>query len=637
MKIISKIIQKSSLNVTALIFLSSTLLIDPSLGANAHYSSNDKLAPAGKWSAILGLEKGDKGMIHIAFISALQALYQRDSGMFEDADRFKKTASKAGDTLFNLPTGMQFFLNEPIVVAPDSYAVKCRLTGALAGRDEQKTYYAVVEVPVERISQASQCPVTIYTEDEYAAWSEKIKSPQPEQGGNVDITKFENVKNMPQSVLHERLKEIRFKPIATETHSLVLSNESLDYVIKIQHATKDRNNSFNQYQSYSNLQSPDLPLAEYFVTGPVELSISDGPGINRPQSVIQEKVDIMATELSKLSDADVSRTRAILDGFKDVHLALSKYGLIDKLFTVAGLPESERRPRKYLTNIGFSHRTNRWVHIDCADLSDNKPDFSSSLIERSLFYVMAWFPFPELLRTKAYLVVNTLLHLRKLTGNMRAAENPRTDIKQAQRTAQESGKKIPTNAYQRYQFIVPFEFFGNDRREYNLHRDLYRDRFYLEYISDHDKERYIDKVIAKAASFKDKSIALVPHDTPREYLAKLNLAGIRFITVNIEELMYARVSEPGYRHIVDFQTNSYAIMMLARSVDGTDKTSQQYKTLRFYLRSHFTLQDVSADQYIEAIISGNVDVLVNGILSLKPAEPYRLPEYNTIAPLLTAA
>ncbi len=200
-----------------------------------------------------------------------------------------------------------------------------------------------------------------------------------------------------------------------------------------------------------------------------------------------------------------------------------------------------------------------------------------------------------------------------------------------------AGLEIPTNAYNRYKLIAPFEFFGNDDREFNVHKFLYGDRFYLDYVSDRDKTRYIDKVLVSAKEFEDRTIALVPDDTTVEDLERLNQAGVRFIRVNLDTLLHARTEEKGYKHILRFQKNTYTVMLLARRIDEINPESSIYRILSFFIKTHFDLKDVEVSDYIKAIIDNQVAVLINGILAFRPAEAYDIPEYYEIAPALTSA
>ena len=120
-------------------------------------------------------------------------------------------------------------------------------------------------------------------------------------------------------------------------------------------------------------------------------------------------------------------------------------------------------------------------------------------------------------------------------------------------------------------------------------------------------------------------------------IEKLTLAGVRVITVDVKQLLDARASNDPER--VKFQADTYAIMMLARSIDkNTPKDSAIYRTLSFFVRSHFAIEGtVAVDDYIHALATNDVSRLIKGYLAYKPAEAYRVPEYSTVAAALISA
>ena len=195
--------------------------------------------------------------------------------------------------------------------------------------------------------------------------------------------------------------------------------------------------------------------------------------------------------------------------------------------------------------------------------------------------------------------------------------------------------EIPTRKAKRYTLLMTSEFFANG--ELKKQKSMYGDRFNLDSISARTDEQFVDKVIAKAKGIEIRTIALVPDSITEEHLARLTDVGIRFIRANAEVLLEARVESEEQRR--GFHQNTYAAMLLARKIDeNTSKDSSVYRLLEFYLKSLFELSDgVKANDYIKAIVGAKISILLKGILSCRPAEPYRVPEYDKIAATLISA
>ena len=215
------------------------------------------------------------------------------------------------------------------------------------------------------------------------------------------------------------------------------------------------------------------------------------------------------------------------------------------------------------------------------------------------------------------------------------ANNP--EVTDALAIAEAAGLSIPTHPDKRYTLLATSEFFANG--ELAEHQTRYGDRFDLDSIvvrAQDSPEKFVDKVLAKASGIETRTIALVPQGLAEEQLKRLTDAGIRFIRTDEGALLKARGDEKELRE--KFQQNTYVMMLLARRIDGSiTKESSIYRLLNFYLRSHFSLDNISALAYIEAIVSGNIAMLIKGLLSYRPAEPYQVPDYDTIAATLIAA
>ena len=246
---------------------------------------------------------------------------------------------------------------------------------------------------------------------------------------------FDEVKKASADRQCKMLSSLKLQVIARETHSIILSNPGLDYVIKIRNVEGDINGSFFHYANYEDSQ-PDM-MAEYFVVkGGVVLKTMTNLSYACANVVVQEKVDILTDLIdSDIEQGEIDRAEARLGGFLGVHCALARDGLIDKLFTIG--PQHSKR--KYLTNIGVSRRTGRYVHIDRADLIAYTP--SVSLNPAGLNNVQDWFPYQDNPRLSKYLQANIipllqdvvydrgkikgLLQAIRVLEGVRAAEAPR--------------------------------------------------------------------------------------------------------------------------------------------------------------------------------------------------------------------
>ncbi len=208
----------------------------------------------------------------------------------------------------------------------------------------------------------------------------------------------------------------------------------------------------------------------------------------------------------------------------------------------------------------------------------------------------------------------------------------------AERTAVGSAEApyIPTHPHDRYTLLVTSEFYKNG--ELKAHRKEFGDRFNLDTISGKTHEQFVENTLAKAKGIVKRAIALVPTSLPQDQLERLKEAGIRFIRTDTEVLLSARVDES--EDVRKFQVNTYAMMLLSRRMDEDVREDFYiYKALSFYIRSHFALaDDVTAGDYIRAIVNGDISTLIKGYLSYRPAEQYNArEEYDRVAAILIAA
>lgn len=205
--------------------------------------------------------------------------------------------------------------------------------------------------------------------------------------------------------------------------------------------------------------------------------------------------------------------------------------------------------------------------------------------------------------------------------------------------AHEAARSIPTYPPEkRCNLLVMAEFFGNSRKELEAHQKTYGDRFDLDMVSGENESQFVDNVLSKAGDRGSRTIVLIPKDLlSNSGLSRLKAAGIRFIKADGVAFLKARLDKDDYRG--DFQRDTYAIMLLARSIDkNTPSDSSLYELLRFYVKSHFDLDAIAVDDYINALVNGDIAKLIKGCLSYRPAKPYDAAvEYKNIAEALLSA
>jgi HAD superfamily hydrolase (TIGR01509 family) len=203
----------------------------------------------------------------------------------------------------------------------------------------------------------------------------------------------------------------------------------------------------------------------------------------------------------------------------------------------------------------------------------------------------------------------------------------------------DTAKYIPTHPNYRYTLLVTSEFF--DKGELKAHQSKFGDRFELDGVSGITDGQFIDNALAKAKDKETRTVVLVPDNINPEQLERLSKAGIRFVQVNVSVLLQSKMdaAKDGGTYRDDFQLNTYCIMLLVRRVDDSmEKDSSIYRTLEFYIRSHFDLTDkVAVTDYINAIVKGDVARLIKGCLAYKPSTSYIMPSYNSVSAALISA
>jgi len=207
-------------------------------------------------------------------------------------------------------------------------------------------------------------------------------------------------------------------------------------------------------------------------------------------------------------------------------------------------------------------------------------------------------------------------------------------IEEALSIADQAGKEVLIHPNDRYTLLMTSEFFANGELE--NHKHIYGDRFNVDSVSAKTPEQFIDKVLARAKDIENKTIVLVSSEIPAEQLERLGKAGVRFIRTNTTALLEAKKAEKEERR--NMQQNTYTVMLLTRSIDeNTTPESSIYRLLDFYLGSLFHLRDIEIEDYIKAIITSDISMLIKGLLSYKPMKQYETPEYDKVAATMIAA
>ncbi|MBL7155752.1 MAG: hypothetical protein ISS90_01260 [Candidatus Omnitrophica bacterium] len=223
------------------------------------------------------------------------------------------------------------------------------------------------------------------------------------------------------------------------------------------------------------------------------------------------------------------------------------------------------------------------------------------------------------------------------------------EIEEMEKLAEEAAKEIPIFEGERYTLLVPFYFYGK-RDIFEEHERGCENIFKLEYLNANEPEGLADEILEKIKAGKlpdNRTIALLPIGTPREKLEALKKARIRFVQYDIRlTQVYAAVTEKS-ESMQKFLQTAYATMLLARRVDEKSirENTAVYQLLSFYLRSHFHLSEVDAEDYIKAMADDNpqtvsavVATLVKGSLTLRPAARYDAQkEYDRIAEIFLSA
>jgi hypothetical protein len=225
-------------------------------------------------------------------------------------------------------------------------------------------------------------------------------------------------------------------------------------------------------------------------------------------------------------------------------------------------------------------------------------------------------------------------------------------IQKAKEKAVYAGAKIPTHQRTRFTLFLPEDFYNNG--EYEKHTKKFADRFNLKKVvlrPGEGPDSYVDKVLGMIEKHNsdpgksipisnDRAVVLVPDTvSDMEKLSALCERGIKFLRVSSETLLQARTVAGDKR--AGFQQNAYVIMLLAglmnEDISRDEDILRLARVLRFFLVSHFELDDVTADKYLQALLKDDLRVLVKGMLLFMPMEHYAMPDYDLVSEFLIRA
>jgi len=208
------------------------------------------------------------------------------------------------------------------------------------------------------------------------------------------------------------------------------------------------------------------------------------------------------------------------------------------------------------------------------------------------------------------------------------------EMKEAKKAGKIAGTQVKTNYHDRQKLIVPFEFYGNRIGEFRNDVDKYSDRFFLDYVDEKEASDYIEAVIVKSKEMENRTVALVPRDTPKTHLRKLKANGIRFILIDKEEYFLHNVMHEDDKTM---REDIYSIMLLYRSFSRKNDKPYIEQLLKFFLESRFDLKGMDIETMMDAIDKEDVDKLSKAILLVTPIEKYRKPEYFEVSQIIMSA
>jgi len=182
-------------------------------------------------------------------------------------------------------------------------------------------------------------------------------------------------------------------------------------------------------------------------------------------------------------------------------------------------------------------------------------------------------------------------------------------------------------------------------KEYAEDQVKYRGKFHIKRLMTHDPGQVVRRIErAVDADLDPKKIVLqisaqfLRKDGSEKALEELRekFPGIRFVPINTEGLLSEGKAERAkYRRFI------YNMMLLSRApkdIADLNRNTSLWGFLFFWVESH--IQDGNnkdVNKYIEALVTGNISLSINDMLSYKPIERYKEPDPDRIAEALLSA
>ena len=212
--------------------------------------------------------------------------------------------------------------------------------------------------------------------------------------------------------------------------------------------------------------------------------------------------------------------------------------------------------------------------------------------------------------------------MEKLARNAMASAKSAEALNALEILAAAAGKEFPTQPDTCYTLLATPEFFANG--ELRERQARYGDRFYLDQVTGRTPGEFVTNVIGHHLANRDRTIVLVPDEFAEGRLEAMHLetlkaAGIRFILASRNELLSARSAAKDNPARAAYVDNTLGAMYAYRHATTLDRTSGIYSILEFYAANRLALGGITADRYIEAVVKGDVNVLMK--VFLKPMLP----------------
>jgi len=208
--------------------------------------------------------------------------------------------------------------------------------------------------------------------------------------------------------------------------------------------------------------------------------------------------------------------------------------------------------------------------------------------------------------------------------------------------AAQVGKQIAPPV-QKYTVYVTDDFISSD----DYSKDANTSRFDLVRLNKHNTHDIADDILGKIerGELSGENVVVqfskdhTNSETDKEILERLNANNVKFTIVNTTGIKDNEKRQ-------QYRENIYSIMLLTRLLDDDLKLRDEtlyknaYQLLEHFVRQHIIGEGDRADlseECVQALISGNVLVLLQRILNVVPIEPFEMPNRETVAAVLMSA